>query len=342
MGSAGKINWSEVSESGYQALLRGNFDEAERCFRLAIEKGGFEEEDVRLAYSFLVVGKCAIQRGDYVGAEPMYRKALAIYEKANGSDNKDVALSLAGLAKCNMHCSKYTEAQLLYSRVLGIYEKLYGSEAEEVGNVLENLAQCHVFQRDHLRAIPIYERVIEIFKKVHGAEHEFVAANIFALARCYDERNEEKKAEPLFKRALFIQENLSKRNDEQISHIRYNLGRCYHGMRDFQQAELWYRRAIEGFERIEGAERHLAYALFGLCTCYMSSGDYRADQSFKRCQAYYENLFGPADLHMAYFLDAYARLMTQTCRGDEAKRLEKRAQDIRDRYEQRPALTRQT
>jgi tetratricopeptide (TPR) repeat protein len=339
MGITNKINWSEVSESGYQALLRGNFDEAEKYFRLAIERGGFEQGDVRLAYSFLVLGKCFIQRGDYVGAEPLYRRALEIYEKVYGSDHKDVGFSLGGLAKCNMQCGKYTEAQLLYTRVISIYEKIHGDDHEEVGNMLENLAQCYVSQRDYLRAIPIYERVIQIFLKVHGPTHEYVAAAMFALARCYDERSEDKKAEPLFKRALEIYETQEPKNSEQIAHIRYNLGRSYHGQRDFSQAELWYRRAIESFEKLQGLERNLAYSLFGLATCYMSSGDYRADQMFKRCQSIYEKLFGADDMHMAYFLDAYARLMHNTCRIDEGKRMEKRAQEIRDKQDRRRLIT---
>jgi tetratricopeptide (TPR) repeat protein len=340
MGTSNKINWTEVSESGYQALLRHDFDEAEKFFRLAIERGGFEQGDVRLAYSFLVLGKCFIQRGDYVGAEPFYRRALEIYEKVHGPDHKDVGFSLAGLAKCNLHCGKYTEAQLLYIRVISIYEKIHGKDHEEVGNMLENLAQCYVSQRDHLRAIPLYERVIEIFLRVHGPTHEYVAAAMFALARCYDERSEDKKAEPLFKRALEIYENQEKRNLDQIAHIRYNLGRSYHGQRDFAKAELWYRRAIEGFEKSQSLERNLAYAMFGLATCYMSSGDYRADQTFKRCQSIYERLFGTDDMHMAYFFDAYARLMQNTCRPDEGKRLEKRAGEIREKQDKRRLIAR--
>lgn len=331
----GKVNWAEVSECGYEALLRGDFDKAERYFRMAIESGGFEEQDVRLAYSFLVLGKCFIQRGDYVGAEPLYRRALEIYEKVHGSEHKDVAFSLSGLAKCNMHRGKYTEAQLLYTRVISIYEKIYGQDHEEVGNMVENLAQCYVYQRDYNKAAPLYERAVDIFIKARGPNHEYVAANMFALARCYDEKNEDKKAEPLFKRSLEIYEGQEKRNEEQIAHIRYNLGRCHHGQRDFAKAELWYRRAIELFERIEGLERNLAYCTFGLATCYMGSGDYRADQTFKRCLAIYEKTFGPEDAHMAYFLEAYARLMHNTCRVDEGKRLEQRAQAIREKQEER-------
>jgi tetratricopeptide (TPR) repeat protein len=335
-----KVNWAEVSESGYQALLRQDFDAAEKYFRLAIESGGFEEQDVRLAYSFLVLGKCFIQRGDYIGAEPFYRRALEIYEKAHGPDHKDVAASLSGLAKCNMNCGKYTEAQLLYSRIISIYEKLYGPDHLEVGTMLENLAQCYLYQRDYTRATPLFERTVEIYTKCYGPNHEDVAGNMFQLARCYDERNEDKKAEPLFRRALEIYQTNDPPNREQIAHLRYNLGRCYHGQRDFAKAELWYRRAIQAFENLEGLERNLAYCTFGLATCYMVSGDYRSDQVFKVCWQIYESTFGPDDVHMAYFLDAYARLMHNTCRVDQAKQLEARAQDIRDKNEKRHSLKR--
>jgi len=49
----------------------------------------------------------------------------------------------------------------------------------------------------------------------------------------------------------------------------------------------------------------------------------------------YESTFGPEDAHMAYFLEAYARLMNNTCRPDEGKRLEKRASLIREKQEER-------
>ncbi len=330
-----KVNWSEVSESGYQALMLGNFDEAERYFRLAVESGDFEEQDIRLAYSLLVLGKCCIQRGDYVGAEPLYRQALEIYEKVWGPEHKDVAFSLSGLAKCNLQCGKYTEAQLLYKRVISIYEKILPADDEEIGNMLENLAQCYVCQRDYVKAAPLYQRCLEIFEKVHGPEHEYVASNLFALARCYDEQNEDKKAEPLFRRALEIYEQDPKLDLEQIAHIRYNLGRCYHGQRDFAKAELWYRRALEIFSQQPGLERNLAYCTFGLATCYLVSGDYRAEQVFQNCRKLYEKIFGADDPHMAYWCDAYARLLHNTCREQEAQRLERRAAEIRARFDER-------
>lgn len=326
-----KLNWSELSESGYEALRRGNFDEAERCFRIVVACSGLNENDERLAYSFLVLGRCCSQRGDYPAAEPHYRKALSIYEKIHREDHRDVALCLAGLAKCNQHQLKFKEAELLYVRVIDMYEKLNGTQDEEVAAMLEHLGQCYVSQREWARAIPCYERSVGIFESERGPYHHIVASNLYALARCYDETHDDKKAEPLFRRALEIFERAPEPDSDQIAHIRHSLGRCYHGMRDFNKAELWYRRALELLERSTSTqmERHVAYCSFGLATCYLSSGDYRAEPAFKRCQSIYEKTFGADDLHMAYFFEAYARLLQNTCRPDEAARLERRAQAIR-------------
>ena len=171
-----EINWSEISQHGYQALSEGNYDRAERYFRLAVESGMLAETDVRLAYSFLILGKCVSHRGDYVGAASLYQRALAIYELAYGPNHEDVAYSLTGVARCRMQCGKFSEARPLYSRALTIYERLRGPEHEDVAHAMENLARCCTYQRDYGYAVPLYERAIGLFKKLYGAEHEHVAA----------------------------------------------------------------------------------------------------------------------------------------------------------------------
>jgi tetratricopeptide (TPR) repeat protein len=104
------LNWTDLSRTGYEALTQGNFDQAERLFRKAIDHCGFEQEDLRLAYSFLVLGRCLSQKGDWSGAEPMYQRALEIYEKVHGPVHEDVAFSLSGQAKCRLQCGHYDSA----------------------------------------------------------------------------------------------------------------------------------------------------------------------------------------------------------------------------------------
>ena len=61
-----------------------------------------------------------------VGAEPLYKRALAIYEKALGPDHPSVAESLNSLAGFYHAQGSYAEAETLYRRALAIFEKGLG------------------------------------------------------------------------------------------------------------------------------------------------------------------------------------------------------------------------
>ena len=66
------------------------------------------------------------EEGRYAEAEPLYKRALAIREKALGPDHPDyflVAQSLNKLAAFYGHQGRYAEAEPLYKRALAIFEK---------------------------------------------------------------------------------------------------------------------------------------------------------------------------------------------------------------------------
>ncbi|MBX9686810.1 MAG: tetratricopeptide repeat protein [Candidatus Obscuribacterales bacterium] len=330
---ATNLNWTDLSRTGYEALTQGNFDKAERLFRSAIDSCEFEQEDLRLAYSFLVLGRCLSQKGDWGGAEPMYKRALEIYEKVHGPVHEDVAFSLAGQAKCKLQCGHYESAGILYKRALAIYERVKGDEHEETANVLDSLAQCYMAQREYEKAIEYYNRAAKIFSRSRSPIDEKVADVLFSLGRCHDELNEDKQAAPLFHRALEIYEQQAQPDREQLANCQYNLARCYQGLRDFLKAEPLYLKSLDYFTKTKekGIERSAAYCTFALATCYMVSGDYRAEEFLKKARALYEKTFGPNHLQTAYLLDAYSRFLGNTCRSAEAKRLEERAREIRER-----------
>jgi tetratricopeptide (TPR) repeat protein len=58
------------------------------------------------------------QQGRYAEAEPLYKRSLAIREKALGPDHPDVALSLNNLAGLYDNQGRYAEAEPLYKRSL--------------------------------------------------------------------------------------------------------------------------------------------------------------------------------------------------------------------------------
>ena len=76
---------------------------------------------------------CTSDQGRYAEAEPLYKRALAIGEKALGPDHPDVAQSLNNLASCTTHQGRYAEAEPLYKRALAIREKALGPDHPDVG-----------------------------------------------------------------------------------------------------------------------------------------------------------------------------------------------------------------
>ena len=59
-------------------------------------------------------------QGDYAKAEPLYKRALSIWEKALGSDHPNVATSLNNLAELYRATNRIEEAKKLEERAARI------------------------------------------------------------------------------------------------------------------------------------------------------------------------------------------------------------------------------
>ena len=76
-------------------------------------------------------------------AEPLYRKALSIWEKALGPDHPDVARGLRNLGSCFVQEGKQRGALELFQRSAAIFEKTLGSRHPETLNVLQDLSRAY-------------------------------------------------------------------------------------------------------------------------------------------------------------------------------------------------------
>ena len=73
------------------------------------------------------------RQGRYAEADPLYERALAIWEKVLlGPGHPDVATSLNNLAGLYDRQGRYAEAEPLYERALAIREKVLGPEHPDV------------------------------------------------------------------------------------------------------------------------------------------------------------------------------------------------------------------
>ena len=86
--------------------------------RKLLERMGSDHPDVATSLNNLA-GLYETQ-GHYVQAEPLYKRSLAIYEKAHGPDHPDVAMSLNNLAILYRATKRETQAEELEKRAARI------------------------------------------------------------------------------------------------------------------------------------------------------------------------------------------------------------------------------
>jgi tetratricopeptide (TPR) repeat protein len=134
--------WRLYMRAGISAFQQGDYIKAERRWTSALrEAETFGPGDPRIAASLTNLAGAYSSQAKYAKAEPLYRRSLAIREKALGSEHPAVAQSLNNLAELYSWAqARYAEAEPLYKRSLAIYEKALGSEHLGVANGLENYA----------------------------------------------------------------------------------------------------------------------------------------------------------------------------------------------------------
>ena len=100
------------------------------------------------------------KQGRYADAEPLYKRALAIREKALGPDHPWLATSLNNLAMLYFKQGRYAEAEPLSKRSLAIGEKALGTDHPDVATWLNNLAKLYWSEDRYADALPLAQRVI--------------------------------------------------------------------------------------------------------------------------------------------------------------------------------------
>src|SRR5262249_25987632 len=121
-------------------------------------------------------------QGRYGEAEPIYKRALAIRERALGPDHPDVGQSLNNLAGIYRAQGRYGEAEPLLERTIAIFEKALGSDHPNVGASLNNLAEAYRAEGRYDQAEQLYKRALAIWEKALGPDHPNVATSLSNLA----------------------------------------------------------------------------------------------------------------------------------------------------------------
>ena len=273
------------------------------------------------------------EMGDYVRAEPLYQRALAICEQVLGADHPDTATSLNNLALLYVQMGDYPRAEPLGRRALAIREQVLGADHPDTANGLNNLALLYKQMGDYVRADPLYRRALAIREQVLGAEHPNTATTLNNLAEVYREMGDYPRAESLFQRALGIREHVHGPKHPSTATSLNNLGLLYHAMGDTPRAEPLCERALAICEQVLGAEHpNTATSLSNLAALYDALGDYgRAEPLHQRALAIHEQVLGAEHPNTSTSLNNLALLYVHMGDYRRAEPLCQRALAVRER-----------
>src|SRR5262249_10268044 len=118
------------------------------------------------------------RQGRDADSEPLFRRALAIKEKALGPDHPDVAVSLSNLAGTYDNKGRHADAEPLYKRSLAIREKAFGPDHPKVAESLNNLALLYTNQGRYADALPLVQTTIG-----HGSAEQSIALRVLFAAQ---------------------------------------------------------------------------------------------------------------------------------------------------------------
>ena len=110
--------------AGEAAYQQGNYAEAVTQFRAALSAAeAFGPDDPRVATGLNNLAGLYGTQGRYAEAEPLYKRALAIFEKALGPDHPNVAGSLENYAALLRKTIRKRKAKKLEARAKAIRAK---------------------------------------------------------------------------------------------------------------------------------------------------------------------------------------------------------------------------
>jgi CHAT domain-containing protein len=223
------------------------------------------------------------EQGRYAEAEPRYKRALAIHERALDPEHQQVGSDLNGLAELYASQARYAEAEPLYKRALAIHEKALGPEHIDVGIDLNGLGGLYVAQSRYAEAEPLYKRALAINEKALGPEHPDVGSVLIGFATLNQGQRRYAEAESLYKRALAIYEKAFGPEHPSVGADLTGLAGLYHDQGRYAEAEPLYKRALAIYEKAFGPEHpDVGRDLNDLAALYFTQSDWARAADYGR------------------------------------------------------------
>ncbi len=263
-------------------------------------------------------------------AEPLFRRALAIFEAHPDTEMQNVATGYNNLASVIDAQGRFAEAEPLYNKALQLRIKLFGPDSDEAAGCYNNIGKLYSNQNRYAEAEPLLERAIAIWTQKKGPRDPSVANATEILAGVKYRRGRYAEAEQLYQKGLSIRAEAQGRKHPRYVDGLFGLGELYQGLGRYDEAIRTFQEGLAILEDAFGPEHPaICGTLSRMGETYQYQGHYaEAERLMLRANAIREKAPEQDPAGLASQLNSLGLLYNAEGRYAEAETLLRRALEI--------------
>jgi tetratricopeptide (TPR) repeat protein len=316
---------SDLLKKGREASQSGNFDGAERYYRMAVEHAERAGDAVQRAEALGDLGGVLLARGQHAEAKTVCLQALQVLRTA--PSKRYLPLVLNNLGALSSQNEEFVQAESYFMESLRVIDELNPRDPYRA-RVLNNLGALHYATKKTKRAEREFRQAIDLLESEYGPNSPVLVPLLTNLGGVYVAEKKWDAGDALFKRALTLLRDSSGPN---LAGVFDSIGTMHFARRRYMDAEEAFRRGYQiRVETFGKGHPTVAASAANLASALSAVGQYReAEDLLKDALQAYERAFGPQSLQVLTTLEKLADVFRKTSREKEAVLTERRVEDIR-------------
>ncbi len=313
---------------GREASTQGNYIEAERLYRSAVEASAHNARSANLGEAMTGLGGVLLVTGRFEESKGVCEKALEILRKSGPKGYLPVVLNhLSLLAHFD---GDYPEAIRYEKQSLRVVEDLDPHDPY-ISRILNNLGAMYFSLHDNGQAEKTFKKAIAHLEKETGRDDVRLLSILANLGGVYVARKKWDLAETQLDRAMSLLQDHQSVSRADLASVLDNVGLLHYGRGRLRESEKALRESY-AIRLTASGEKNVALASTGLslAVTLAALGQYdEAEQLHRKTLAIFEKAYGPKSRQVADSLENTAVLFRKTNRNVEADDLQARADSIR-------------
>lgn len=238
-------DYSQLIKQGQSSFDHGDYTEALKKFKVALEKARSSGDYDRVAEVRMALGRTYVEIQDLDDGQKEFQEILKIRESEKKLTALDATESMNELGKIYRAKGQFSQAQKLFNRALAIRQNYTGPDHAAVAETLADLGNLALEQKQFKKATELLAQAEKVASSTQGLA-DLNQANIFsAIGQAYQMQGQFDKATIYYEKALAIREKSLNPDNPAIADTLTYLGTLAFVKRDFAKADSYLHRALD-------------------------------------------------------------------------------------------------